>query len=97
MFGGDTGEGGANVSSGGTGYSKAWAGMRDKPWIQANALKSPDKVLGTIAKVTPAPKAPAEVKAEVKAPAEVKAEVKKEEPKKKSEFTKLTLKQRSTQ
>lgn len=30
-----------SVGSGGTGYSSAWAGMRDKPWIQANALKSP--------------------------------------------------------
>lgn len=35
---------GANVSSGGTGYSQAWAGMRDKPWIQANALVAPKPV-----------------------------------------------------
>lgn len=55
LDGGSTGSGGANVSSGGTGYSKAWAGMRDKPWIQANALKSPTKVVGYIAKAAPAP------------------------------------------
>jgi hypothetical protein len=41
MFDGDNGSG---VSSGGTGYSSAWAGMRDKPWIQANALVSPEPV-----------------------------------------------------
>jgi len=46
LNGGSTGSGGANVSSGGTGYSQAWAGMRDKPWIQANALKSPAKIIG---------------------------------------------------
>jgi hypothetical protein len=46
MMGGSTGSGGANVSSGGTGYSTAWAGMRDKPWIQANALKAPTKIVG---------------------------------------------------
>jgi hypothetical protein len=73
LSGGSTGSGGANVSSGGTGYSTAWAGMRDKPWIQANALKSPDKVIGHIAKVTPAPEAPAKVKI---------TEVKEAEPKK---------------
>ena len=49
LNGGSQGEGGANVSSGGTGYSSAWAGMRDKPWIQANALKSPNKVVGHVA------------------------------------------------
>jgi len=36
-----SGDDGANISSGGTGYSRAWAGMRDKPWIQANALVAP--------------------------------------------------------
>ncbi len=45
MMGGSSGSGGANISSGGTGYSTAWAGMRDKPWIQATALKSPTKVI----------------------------------------------------
>ena len=44
------GDGTMNVSSGGTGYSTAWAGMRDKPWIQANALKSPVKIVGVVAK-----------------------------------------------
>jgi hypothetical protein len=33
-----------SVGSGGTGYSSAWAGMRDKPWIQANALKAPKEL-----------------------------------------------------
>lgn len=57
LSGGSVGSGGANVSSGGTGYSTAWAGMRDKPWLQANALKSPTKIIGVqIAK--------AEIKAE---------------------------------
>ena len=37
-----------NVSSGGTGYSTAWAGMRDKPWIQANVLKSTTKIVGNL-------------------------------------------------
>jgi len=49
ITGGGVGSGadsGANISSGGTGYSSAWAGMRDKPWLQANALKSPTKVIG---------------------------------------------------
>ncbi len=46
MFGGSTGNGGANVSSGGTGYSTAWAGVRDKPWLQGTALKSPTKIIG---------------------------------------------------
>jgi len=61
MMGGQTGDGGANVSSGGTGYSTAWAGMRDKPWIQGNALKSPDKVVGYVAKTIRPPKTPAVV------------------------------------
>jgi hypothetical protein len=73
LDGGSTGSGGANVSSGGTGYSAAWAGMRDKPWLQANALKAPAKIIGHIAKATPAPETPAKVKI---------TEVKKEEPKK---------------
>lgn len=47
------GDGTMNVSSGGTGYSTAWAGMRDKPWIQANALKAPEKVIGVVAKAEP--------------------------------------------
>jgi hypothetical protein len=55
LDGGSTGSGGANVSSGGTGYSAAWAGMRDKPWLQANALKSPTKVVGVQAKVEAKP------------------------------------------
>ena len=42
MFDGDNVSG---VASGGTGYSSAWAGMRDKPWIQANALVSPDGMI----------------------------------------------------
>lgn len=40
--------GSANASSGGMGYSKAWAGMRDKPWLQANALKAPTKIVGEL-------------------------------------------------
>jgi hypothetical protein len=46
-------DGTMNVSSGGTGYSTAWAGMRDKPWIQANALKAPVKIVGVVAKADP--------------------------------------------
>ena len=38
------GQGTMGVATGGTGYSKAWAGMRDKPWIQANALVAPEAV-----------------------------------------------------
>jgi hypothetical protein len=38
------GDGTMGLASGGTGYSSAWAGMRDKPWIQANALVSPEPV-----------------------------------------------------
>jgi len=43
MFDGDNG---SMIASGGTGYSRAWAGMRDKPWIQATALKAPIKIVG---------------------------------------------------
>jgi len=43
MFDGDNG---SMIASGGTGYSQAWAGMRDKPWIQATALKAPTKIVG---------------------------------------------------
>ena len=32
----------SNVSSGGTGYSSASAGLREKPWLQAFALRLPD-------------------------------------------------------
>ncbi len=42
MFDGDNG---SAIMSGGTGYSTAWAGMRDKPWIQATALKAPEKIV----------------------------------------------------
>jgi len=43
-----SGNSGANVSSFGTGYSQAWGGMRDKPWIQANAMKAPTKIVGVL-------------------------------------------------
>jgi hypothetical protein len=60
MFhGSDQGAGTANVSSGGTGYSTAWAGMRDKPWIQCNALKSPTKIIGYEPKPEPKAEIPA--------------------------------------
>ena len=66
------GDGTMGVATGGMGYSKAWAGMRDKPWIQANVLKSPTKIVGKLAvKAAPAPKA--EVKAAPAKKAEVKA------------------------
>jgi hypothetical protein len=56
----------SNVSSGGTGYSSAWAGMRDKPWIQCNALKAPYKVVGKLPKKQPKKEAKVTVPAKVK-------------------------------
>ncbi|MCK5602450.1 hypothetical protein KAR91_11285, partial [Candidatus Pacearchaeota archaeon] len=44
MGSGNSGTGGANTSVFGLGYSSTQAMMRDKPWIQANALKAPKKV-----------------------------------------------------
>ena len=73
MFDGDNGSG---VASGGTGYSKAWAGMRDKPWIQANALVSPVPVWKDLDAAKP----------------EKKAEVKKAAPEKKAEAKKVEKK-----
>ena len=68
------GDGTMGVATGGMGFSKAWAGMRDKPWIQANALKSPTKIVGKLAvKAAPAPAPKAEVKAAPAKKAEVKA------------------------
>jgi len=70
------GNGTMGLASGGTGYSSAWAGMRDKPWIQANALVSPEPVWKDLDAAKP------EKKAEVKKAApEKKAEVKKDEKK----------------
>jgi len=75
----------AMVAAGGTGYSAAWAGMRDKPWIQANALKSPTKVVGVVQSIPPFPKK-AEVKpAPVAKKAETKTVAKTAEPKKDAE------------
>ena len=54
MFDGDNVSG---VASGGTGYSSAWAGMRDKPWIQANALVSPEPVWKDLEAAKPEKKA----------------------------------------
>jgi len=66
MFDGDNVSG---VASGGTGYSSAWAGMRDKPWIQANALVSPEPVWKDLEAAKPEKKAekPAAEKPAVKA------------------------------
>ena len=63
------GNGTMGVATGGTGYSKAWAGMRDKPWIQANALVSPEPVWKDLDAAKPEKKAekPAAEKPAVKA------------------------------
>jgi len=72
----------SNLTSGGTGYSQAWAGSRDKPWIQTNALKAPTKIVG---KLLPKPEKKAEVK---KVEPKKKAEVKKDDVKKVSKVEK---------
>jgi hypothetical protein len=63
------GNGTMGLASGGTGYSSAWAGMRDKPWIQANALVSPEPVWKDLDAAKPEKKAekPAAEKPAVKA------------------------------
>jgi len=68
------GQGTMGIATGGTGYSTAWAGMRDKPWIQANVLKSPTKIVGKLIEKK------AEPKAEVKPAAATTTVVKKAEP-----------------
>ncbi len=50
MGSGAEGTGGANTSVLGLGWSTTQAMMRDKPWIQANALKAPEHVEGKYVK-----------------------------------------------
>ncbi len=50
MGSGAEGTGGANTSVFGLGWSTTQAMMRDKPWIQANALKSPEHIEGNYKK-----------------------------------------------
>ena len=50
MGSGAEGTGGANTSVLGLGWSTTQAMMRDKPWIQANALKAPGHVEGPYVK-----------------------------------------------